>query len=254
MDDTEFSSPVTDLINSTVPIGTLLHTDYVAQHDLRAEHIPELMQVFARRYDQWTDREEGDAFWAGLKALKALGRLGAEEASTLLLRGLNLAHENEDEYDLEEIPRTLADIGAGVMPAVNAFVADNANQLWARAYATEYYGYLLERKPETREAIVVAVTDLLRQHEQLDPHLNASLVSELVKCKAVESAPVIEAAYAADSVDEGLIGDWVDVQLRLGLLEKRPRTPRVGKLTSRSYERKSAGRRPKKKKKKGRRR
>jgi hypothetical protein len=41
----------------------------------------------------------------------------------------------------------------------------------------------------------------------------------------VESAPVMEAAFAADRVDISINGDWEDVQVELGLLPER-RTPK----------------------------
>ena len=51
--------------------------------------------------------------------------------------------------------------------------------------------------------------------------LNAFLMSYLVDLKAVEAAPVMEKAFAADRVDISVQGDWEDVQIRLGLLDER---------------------------------
>jgi hypothetical protein len=43
----------------------------------------------------------------------------------------------------------------------------------------------------------------------------------LCDLKAVESAFVIEGAFAADGVDLSILGDWEEAQILLGLLEKR---------------------------------
>jgi hypothetical protein len=43
----------------------------------------------------------------------------------------------------------------------------------------------------------------------------------LCDLKAVESAAVIEGAFAADTVDLSMLGDWEEAQILLGLLEER---------------------------------
>jgi hypothetical protein len=68
------------------------------------------------------------------------------------------------------------------------------------------------------------LTDQLRQADQ-DPSLNAFLINSLVALRAVEAAPVIEAAFAANAVDLSIQGDWEEVQIKLGLLTQRL-TPR----------------------------
>lgn len=70
-----------------------------------------------------------------------------------------------------------------------------------------------------------AITDQLRRYDTQDPELNAFLVSGLLDLRAVESAPVIEEAFAVDRVDIAINGDWEDVQVELGLLAARL-TPR----------------------------
>jgi hypothetical protein len=58
-----------------------------------------------------------------------------------------------------------------------------------------------------------------------DPSLNGFVIRSLIQLEAVESAPVIEQTFAADAVDFLITGDWQDVQVELGLLERR-RSPR----------------------------
>ncbi|GJD22693.1 hypothetical protein RIVM261_076490 [Rivularia sp. IAM M-261] len=47
--------------------------------------------------------------------------------------------------------------------------------------------------------------------------MNACLVDDLIDLNAVESAPVIERAFAAKKVMPILAGDWDEVQVSLGL-------------------------------------
>lgn len=43
----------------------------------------------------------------------------------------------------------------------------------------------------------------------------------LTDLKAVEAASIMEEAFAADTVDLSIQGDWEDTQIRLGLLHER---------------------------------
>ena len=60
-----------------------------------------------------------------------------------------------------------------------------------------------------------------RQH----PGLNGFLINSLIDLRAVEAASLMERAFAADSVDISIMGDWEDVQIELGLLDER-QTPK----------------------------
>ena len=83
--------------------------------------------------------------------------------------------------------------------------------------------------PEARDDCIAALSRVLAGFAGLDPTLNAFLISYLVELKAVETAPLMEQAFAADAVDESVHGDWEDVQVDLGLLQER-QTPRPNYL------------------------
>jgi hypothetical protein len=57
----------------------------------------------------------------------------------------------------------------------------------------------------------------LEHFEDQDKSLNAFLVGPLRDLGAVESAPLMERAFAANRVDIGVQGDWEDVQIDMGL-------------------------------------
>jgi hypothetical protein len=51
--------------------------------------------------------------------------------------------------------------------------------------------------------------------------MNSYLISSLINLRAVEAAPLMEEAFAANHVDISIVGDWEDVQIELGLLSGR---------------------------------
>ena len=81
---------------------------------------------------------------------------------------------------------------------------------------------IAQRFPEMRDAAVATLAKQLRWWARQDLDLNTMLVHYLVKLNAVEAAPVIEEAFAADAVNTGWgEEDWEDVRVALGLLPER---------------------------------
>jgi hypothetical protein len=126
---------------------------------------------------------------------------------------------DEDDYVLDELPEVFGRIGVAALPAIKAFLADGAHRLYARITAATSIARIGDAFPEARTECVAALTSQLERFGDQDPALNAFLIDALIDLQAVEAAPVIERAFAADGVDESVAGDWDDVQVRLGLKE-----------------------------------
>jgi hypothetical protein len=69
------------------------------------------------------------------------------------------------------------------------------------------------------EEAIPALVGILHQID--DEGLNGFIIYDLVRLKAVEHVELISRAFAAGAVDELIMGDFEDVQVELGLLEKR---------------------------------
>ncbi|MBU0492223.1 MAG: hypothetical protein KKB13_10290, partial [Chloroflexi bacterium] len=76
-----------------------------------------------------------------------------------------------------------------------------------------------------RDACVAALVEPLEHAAGQDPTLNGLLIGSLIDLHAVEAAPAMERAFAADQVDVSILGDWEEAQILLGLLDAR-QTPR----------------------------
>jgi hypothetical protein len=82
-------------------------------------------------------------------------------------------------------------------------------------------GEIGRRHPDARDQCVAVLARQLEHFEEQDESLNAFLVGPLRDLRAVESAPVMKRAFAADRVDTGVQGDWEDVQIDMGLRQAR---------------------------------
>ena len=167
--------------------------------------------------------------WAYIHAWRALGQLRAEAAIEPLLSLLRFVDEIGDDWVAEELPVVYSMIGPVAIPALTAYLASASHGLWARAAACAALTKIGQKHPEARDDCVAVLTRQLERFPEQDPTLNADLIVGLVELNAVESAPVMERSFAANAVDLMMMGDWEDVQVELGLKEKREGpAPRFG--------------------------
>lgn len=223
------------------PVAALLTLGDVrgeARYDYRSlglveEHIPELARLAADPELYWGN-PESEEVWAPLHAWRALADLRAEGAIEALVGVLSLPASVEDDandYDDwigEELPEVFAAIGPAAFPALADYLREPTHHRWARTTAAEAIGQIVERFPELRDDAVAALTEVVEATTQRpgpttedDEIVNGVLIGALLKLRAVESAPVIERAFAAERVDLTFAGDWEDAQIELGLRTER---------------------------------
>ena len=187
--------------------------DYSA-YEIGAEHIPDLIQLATDSELHWADSESLEV-WAPIHAWRALGQLRAEEAIEPLL---NLFHElKDDDWTGEELPTVFGMIGAAAIPALTAYLADTSRNSFPRVYAAHSLAEIGMSHDEARDACVAALTRQLEIFGKNDRELNGFLISYLIDLHAVESAPLMQRAFAARRVDRMIVGNWKDVQVALRL-------------------------------------
>ena len=71
--------------------------------------------------------------------------------------------------------------------------------------------------PDSREQCFETLTKLLTHLIYNDVSLNGFLISFLVNLEAVVSIDVIRKAFQNESVDHGIIGDFEDIEIAMGL-------------------------------------
>jgi len=190
---------------------------------LRPEHVPDLIEMATDEELNWADSESLEV-WAPVHAWRALGQLRAVSAIEPLL---HLFHELEDsDWVMEELPQVYGMIGREAIPALAQYLDDASHGLWPRVTAAFSLERIAAGDPSARGECVTLLSRQLERFTQNDPTLNGFLISYLVNLRAVEAAPVMQRAFAADRVDLSILGDWEDVQVELGLKATRE-TPRT---------------------------
>ncbi len=190
--------------------------DY-SEYGIGAEHIFDLIQLATDSELHGADSESLEV-WAPIHAWRALGQLRAEEAIAPLL---NLFHELEEDgwgdWVGEELPRVFGLIGSAAIPALTAYLADTSRGISPRISAAQALFNIAMSQAEAQEACIAAFTHQLEAFRKNDRELNGFLIWYLMDLKAIETAPLMQRAYAAGRVDKMIVGDWESVQVTLGL-------------------------------------
>jgi hypothetical protein len=160
-----------------------------------------------------------------------LAQLRAVEAVELLLTMQNRLDERGDDWYLEEFHDAFGLIGPPAITALSEYLADRNNKEFPRISTANGLCEVGKRHPETRDHVAGVLADQLAEREPGVYSLNGFLIGYLADLKAIESAEVIERAFAAGVVDEVVCGDWTSIREEmgvagLGLVPDRPRPPR----------------------------
>lgn len=191
--------------------------DYVSLFSLTHQDVPPLLdlaRLWAERED-WPDDKEDMTVYAPIHAWRALAQLQAIEAVPVLLEMTVAMDKADDDWHLEEFPDAFGMIGAETIPALTDFSKDNQQGLFARICAAHGLCEVAQRHEHARGRVVAILSQQLEQYDHNDETFNAFLICYLLDLRAVESAEVIERAFAADCVDITIGGNWNDIRFEL---------------------------------------
>ena len=224
-----YPPPVDQLLTVGEPGRKGRDVDY-AQLGLGPAQIPDLIRMA-------TDEALNSApakstlVWAPVHAWWALAHLKAEAAVVPLLTLLRRVDKNDDDWVSEDVPLVLAEIGSAAVGPLVAYLADVHHGDWARAAAAQALERVGSAHPELRAECVLRLIAQLAKFAEQSEALNGLLVSSLLDLYAVESAAVMESAFASGRVDTMVCGDWEDVAIELGLQTHRHHPPKPNKFT-----------------------
>jgi hypothetical protein len=160
-------------------------------------------------------------WYAQVHAWRALGQLQALEAIPALLGNLHQIDDDMDDWLSSEAEDVFAMLGKPAVQPLADYLAEDVNPIYARAAASSSLAAIGLTHPAERNRCIQAIAAVLEKYEDNDESLNGFLIGDLVDMKAVDQIDLIKRAFEADAVDEMINGDVEDVQIELGLLDKR---------------------------------
>jgi len=212
-----YSNPVAKLLKLGEIDGFSEWLNYT-EMGIGQEHIPELIRMATDDdLNFFASTEQGA--WAPAHAWRALGQLRAEAASAPLVA--MLAKLEKDDWIWEELPDIMSMLGPAAIPQLAAFLNDSTHDLNARIAASSSLQRIGTEYETSRAECVQALAAQLEKFGKTDPELNGFIIGDLLDLDAVETASLIERAFAAGRVDEWIGGDWETAQIELGLKKIR---------------------------------
>jgi hypothetical protein len=218
---TDYADPVRRLLTlgETHEFNPEKWPHYPARFGLGHEHVPELIRMACDLELHGNNIDDAPA-WAPTHAWRTLAQLRAEEAIEPLLTLRKTLPEHDSVC--EDVPLVLSMIGPVAIPPLTAFIADQLqDQNGVASAGIDALRRIAIRHPEKRDECVGILTGMLERHAETDPTVNGFIVAALLNLKGVESINAMRAAFDADSVDISIAGDKEDVEIELGLREKR---------------------------------
>ncbi len=230
--DYNYEEPVRQLIKLGDVRGQKKRIDYLAL-GLGPDHVPALSRMILDKDLWWSEEDEAEV-WSAVHAWRALAQIRSEHAIEALVELMARVDAYNDDWTQSELPDVFAAHGLVTLPFLIAFIADDSQGVRARVTAIDSVEKIVLAHPEAREECVFALTKQLKHFSRQDQILNAFLLDILVEWKAVDAAEIMERAFSSNAIDLTMRGDWEDVQIELGLLEKRI-TPRRNYMFERMF-------------------
>ena len=180
-----------------------------------SEHIPELIRMLSDE-DLLNADSDSEEVWSSVHAWRVLGQLQAVEAVKPLLEQVYRIDDEDADWVSEEYPKVFMMIGPQAIPELSSYLATGYG-LFARICVANGIKEIGIEYPDSREQCVETLTKQLTQFSHNDESLNGFLISFLVNLEAVVSIDVIRKAFQNESVDHGIIGDFEDIEIAMGL-------------------------------------
>lgn len=145
------------------------------------------------------------------------------EAVVPLIDTLAYCLKIHDDSGPEEIPLVLAMIGPPAVKPIGVRLPNAALDDMLRICLSSALEKLGQQHPESRDACVNYVRVTLQKYDRNPHDVNGFLILSLCRLADADSMPLIEAAYAADTVDTMILGDLE--QCRAEMLEHTAPSP-----------------------------
>lgn len=216
MVQTTYCAPVDALLS----LGeTQIHKwpDYLTQFNWTAADIPELIRMATDPGLNWADSESLEV-WAPIHAWRSLGQLRAEAAIKPLISIFNAMDDSD--WFREEIPDVFALIGPFAIPATAEYLATPNKLFSSRWMSAETLVKIGQQHPSARDECVSMLVQQLERSSKNGRELNGALICSLIDLEAIEAAPLMKVIFSANRVDTSIPGDWIEVQLALGLITR----------------------------------
>jgi len=191
--------------------------DYL-QHGFSTVDVPRLIDLILNKELHNASADSND-IWVPLYAWRILGQLKSADAVKPLISQFN--NLNDDDWALTEVPVVMGMIGEPAITPLFHYLCDFENAEYSRVIAASGLGEIVKEYPVHRDEIITLFREYLMSPDPASLDLNGLLICDLIEIKAIEVIDEIRSAFQNNYVNITIPGDLEDVEIALGLRDKR---------------------------------
>jgi hypothetical protein len=200
--------PPVDALRS---IGHPEQKDIIYPAELNQQHLHDLVRM-ARDRSLNTAFDNTNDVWAPIHAVYVLTELDISSVVEDLIPLLDL---DQDWYDVT-LARKMGQTGHAALQPLQTYLYDQSRWVYGRWRAADCLKEIGVETPELRNDVVATLSKVLENAADQSPEFNGGIIGNLQDLSASEALPVIRRAFELNSVDELIVGNWLDVLHHFG--------------------------------------
>ncbi len=176
---------------------------------LNEDDVPALLKIIEDTRNDWT----------ALHAWRALGQIKSPKAIEPLLK--HFSYLSDDDWAISELSVVMGMIGEEAIEPLARYMNDKRYKEFARVMAMDGLAEIVIHHPETRQWVLDKYKQYISKPDKKADSLNGLLIGRLIDLKAKEMIDDIALLFETADVDLQMNGDFEDVEIELGLRDKR---------------------------------
>ncbi len=191
--------------------------DYL-QYGFDENDVPELLKLVGDESLHQADIDSNDA-WVPMHAWRALGQIGSPTTIEPLLAMFD--EIVEDDWALSEFPIVMSMIGEQSIDALTCYLREPNHDEFSCVMAADALKTIAQNYPTSRERVILALSAYLDAPDPNMTTLSGLIVLFLIELEATDTINTLRRLYESKLVDISCAGDIEDVEISLGLRDKR---------------------------------
>lgn len=191
--------------------------DYL-QYGFDEDDVPELLRLVGDEALHQADIDGNEA-WVPMHAWRALGQIGSPAAIEPLLGMFD--EIVEDDWALSEFPIVMSMIGEQSIEALTCYLRESNHDEFSCVMAADALKTIAQSYPACRERVILVLSTYLDAPDPTMPTLSGLIVLFLIELDATSSINTLRRLYESKQVDISCAGDLEDVEIALGMRERR---------------------------------
>jgi len=191
--------------------------DYL-QYGFSEQDIPKLIELMLD--DELNDaKSTSNEVWVPLHCWRAIGQIGSPKAIEPLITLFD--YLEDDDWAFEELPVVMGMIGDTALDPLSEHLNEKIHNEYSRVMAADGILRIAISNPSAKKQSIGALVGYLEKADKQALALNSIVTGNLIDLKATEAIGTIRRIYEAGMADPAHCGDIEDIEISLGLREKR---------------------------------